>query len=72
MDISLTLDKMTTEEKLRVMEALWVDLTSSEEEFSSPAWHADVLKVREERKNSGQEQYEDWEEAKKDLRKRLL
>ena len=72
MDISLPLDKMTTEEKLRVMEALWVDLTRSEEEFSSPAWHADVLKVREERKNSGQEQYEDWEEAKKDLRKRLL
>jgi len=72
MEISLPLNDMTTEEKLRVMEALWVDLTQSEEGFSSPAWHEDVLKVREERIKSGQEQYEDWEKAKKDLRDRLL
>ena len=72
MEISLPLNDMTTEEKLRVMEALWVDLTQSEEEFPSPAWHKDVLKVREERIKSGQEQYKDWEKAKKDLRDRLL
>ncbi len=72
MEITLPLDQMTIEEKLRVMETLWIDLTRREEEFSSPAWHKDVLRLREERIKSGQEDYEDWETAKKQLRDRLL
>ena len=63
---------MTKEEKLRVMEALWIDLTKSQEEFSSPAWHEDVLKARDERIKSGIEEYKDWEIAKKELRDRHL
>ena len=72
MQTALPLDKMTKEEKLRVMEALWVDLTKSQEEFSSPSWHEDVLKAREERIKSGKEEYKDWEMAKKELRDRHL
>ena len=72
MQTSLALDKMTKEEKLRVMEALWIDLTKSQEEFSSPGWHEDVLKAREERIKSGIEEYKDWEIAKKELRDRHL
>jgi hypothetical protein len=72
MQISLPLNEMTKEEKLRVMETLWTDLTKSEEEFISPGWHEDVLKAREERIKSGREGYKDWEVAKKELRNRLL
>jgi hypothetical protein len=52
MDITLPLDQMTVEEKLRAMEALWADLTRRPEEFESPAWHETVLKEREERVTS--------------------
>lgn len=72
MQITLPLEEMTKEEKLRVMEELWVDLTKPEEEFSSPTWHKYVLRARKERLESGQEEYKDWEIAKKELRDRLL
>ena len=72
MQTTLALDKMTKEEKLRIMEALWIDLTKSQEEFSSPGWHEDVLIAREERIKSGIEEYKDWEIAKKELRDRHL
>lgn len=69
MTISLT--EMTKQEKLRMMEALWIDLTRHEEEFLSPNWHEDVLKAREERLAAGQEQYLDWAAAKKELQRRF-
>ncbi len=72
MEITLPLDQMSIEEKLRVMEMLWNDLTRQETEFSSPAWHEEVLKKREERIKAGHENFVDWETAKKHLRERLL
>ena len=71
MDITLPLDQMTTAEKLRAMEALWADLSRHESAFESPAWHEEVLKEREERVRSGEEQFVDWETATKKLRDRL-
>jgi hypothetical protein len=62
---------MTTAEKLRVMEELWADLSRSEQEFESPAWHETVLREREERLRNGEEIPIDWEIAKKELRDRL-
>ena len=66
----LQLDQMTTAEKLRAMEALWADLTLQADNFESPAWHADVLREREQRVAEGNETYVDWEEAKRQLRER--
>ena len=71
MSITLPLEQMTTAEKLRVMEDIWADLTRSEQEFESPAWHESVLREREERVRSGDETPVDWEMAKKELRDRL-
>lgn len=68
MDIASPLDQMTTDEKLRAMEALWVDLSRHEEEIESPKWHQEVLLERQERLRSGHESSVDWEEAKKELR----
>ncbi len=72
METSLPLERMTVAEKLRVMEELWADLSRNADAFESPAWHADVLREREQRVQEGKESYVDWEKAKKELRDRLL
>jgi len=64
----LPVGKMTREEKLRVMEELWADLSRDEAQFESPAWHGEVLRQREEAVKSGKETFIDWEVAKKQIR----
>lgn len=71
MPIELEIEKMTLEEKLRAMEALWADLSRNEQNIPSPQWHEQVLKAREERVNSGEEKFVSWEDAKRELRDRL-
>jgi hypothetical protein len=66
--MTIDLEQMTTEEKLRAMEMLWDDLCRSAPDFSSPSWHEDVLKEREQRIKDGKEKFVDWDKAKKDLR----
>jgi hypothetical protein len=39
MENILPLDKMTTEDKLAVMEQLWEDLCRNPESVPSPSWH---------------------------------
>ncbi len=57
-------------DKLRVMEALWKDLSSDEEKYDSPVWHASALDETEKRMNAGIEKVVDWDTAKKNLRKK--
>jgi len=71
MDITLPLDKMTTEDKIRTMETLWDDLCHNASDFQSPAWHEEVLKEREKRIEEGKEQFTDWDKAKKEIRESL-
>ena len=71
MDAVLPLDQMTTEEKLRAMEALWADLAAKADNFESPAWHGDVLRARDQRILEGKEPSLDWTDAKRQLRDRL-
>jgi hypothetical protein len=68
----LPLDKMTVEEKLHAMEALWADLSRHADAFASPAWHGDVLRERDRRMADGNEPSADWDDAKHRLRERLL
>ena len=60
--------KLPRSEKLKLMEALWEELSRPETEFESPAWHASELKETEQRLAEGKEQVLDWEAAKKKLR----
>jgi hypothetical protein len=69
--IELEIDKMTLEEKLRAMEALWADLSRKEQDIQSPPWHEQLLKERDARVKSGQEKFGSWEDAKRELRDRL-
>jgi hypothetical protein len=55
-------------EKLKLMEALWEELSRPDHEFESPAWHAKELAATESRLAEGQEQVLDWEQAKLALR----
>jgi hypothetical protein len=71
MPFKLDIEKMTLEEKLRAMEALWTDLSRNEANIQSPSWHKEVLKEREDEVKSGQSKFESWEDAKRELRDRL-
>jgi putative addiction module component (TIGR02574 family) len=66
----LPLEKMTREEKLRIMEELWADLSRNDSQVESPAWHEDVLRQRAEAVKSGKETFIDWEDVKKQLREK--
>ena len=65
--MTFNLKEMTTEEKLRAMEMLWDDICRNVPDFSSPAWHENILKERETKLREGKDKFVDWDEAKKDI-----
>jgi len=71
MATTIDLHEMTTPDKLRLMEALWQDLSTNESEVASPEWHGDVLAERDRLIASGEESFIDWEIAKRQLREEL-
>jgi len=68
---SIPLEKMSVEEKLQVMESLWDDLCSKAGAMSSPVWHEDVLAERDAMQKRGDDEFEDWESAKRNIRTRV-
>ncbi len=71
MTIILPLEKMSTEEKIRTMESIWEDLCKKADSLSSPLWHKDILHEREERIKNGDDEFIDWEKAKKQIRDKI-
>jgi hypothetical protein len=67
---TIDMQRMSREEKLKVMHALWEDLAGDEGALESPAWHGEVVRETEERVRSGIEQVLDWDAAKAELRRR--
>lgn len=72
MSTSIPLQDMTIEEKLQAMESLWDDLCARAAQMPPPAWHGEVLAEREAALERGEEQFEDWETAKRKLDKDIL
>jgi len=66
----MAIDRLSRPEKLRVMEAIWVDLSRDDVLTESPARHKDELAETARRVKSGEETVIDWEQAKRNLRKR--
>ena len=62
------IDKMSTAERVQAMEYLW-SVLSSYYDSEVPEWHATVLAERE---NATEDEFEDWEVAKKELRSEVL
>jgi hypothetical protein len=56
------------QEKLKLMEMLWADLSRDDADLESPAWHADALRETAEHRAHGGETVLDWEQAKEKLR----
>ena len=71
MAATVDLQQMTIPDKLRLMEALWKDLSRGDANITSPEWHGDVLAERDRLIESGEESFLDWEVAKKKLRDEL-
>ena len=65
----LPLDRMTVEEKIQALEALWDDLCRRAGEVESPQWHEKVLDERHAAYKRGEEVSEDWDTAKRKIRR---
>jgi hypothetical protein len=61
--------ELPKEEKLRMMELLWADLTSSPDEVDSPSWHKTELEATASRVANGEEVPVDFTDAKMILRR---
>jgi len=70
MPVVLPLQKMSRDEKLRAMEALWADLSKNDDRFESPPWHAEALRESERVVKNGKAKFSDWEIAKKRIRRK--
>ena len=63
--------KLSTEEKLLAMEALWSSLHQTFEDTPPPDWHREVLQQRMQQIEAGAAVYQDWNRAKIELRGRM-
>ena len=63
--------RLPRNEKLRLMEALWEELSRPESQYESPAWHATELAKTERHLAQGKQKVMDWEAAKKELATRF-
>lgn len=68
---ALPLDTMSVEEKIQAMESLWDDLCNRAGGVVSPAWHEDVLAERDAAHKRGEDEFEDWDEAKRNIRNKI-
>ncbi len=68
---TLSLDEMSVEEKIQAMESLWDDLCRKAGGVSSPNWHEEVLAERDAMHQPGDDEFEDWDTAKRNIRTKL-
>ena len=67
MPITLPLQKLSVEEKIRAMESIWDDLCMTAGSALTPDWHGDVLAGRKAALLAGDDESIDWETAKKKI-----
>lgn len=60
--------KLPRSEKLKLMEALWEELSRDDQFVESPAWQAVELVQTEQHLKEGKEEILEWDAAKKTLR----
>lgn len=68
---ALPLSRLSFARKLDLMETLWADLVKDEKKLASPTWHGAVLKEREEAYAAGKLTVTDWEQAKKQIKRKV-
>jgi hypothetical protein len=70
MSDTLQIDRMTLEDKLRAMEALWDDLCRQPDAVAVPQWQKDLLDARQRLIEEGKARFSDWETARKRIDER--
>jgi hypothetical protein len=65
----LPLDNMTVAEKMQLLEFVWSDLCRKSGDVRSPEWHAEILRQRQQKIDSGEMQVSSWSDAKERLLK---
>lgn len=63
------IEQLSISEKLKALEMLWESISSQPKVVSSPDWHGDVLKARENKINSEKVEYFTLEELRENLNK---
>jgi len=63
------LKEMSLEEKLRLMELIWQDISADEEQILVPESHKAELEKRAQMVQEGKSKFIDWEQAKKEIKK---
>ena len=58
------ISKMSLQERLQTMEALWDSLTHESIEIKSPEWHEDILLERKEKIKNGKASFISLDELK--------
>ncbi|MGI5868168.1 MAG: addiction module protein [Kiritimatiellia bacterium] len=71
MQLAIPLQKMSVTEKLQMIEEIWADLVRNPADVPAPAWHGDVLRVREQRVADGTARFLEVEEAKRAVREQI-
>lgn len=67
----ISIDNLTTVEKLMLMERLWADLSQHPEDVPSPEWHRQIIAERMSAVQDGSAEFVDFDAAKRYLRDRL-
>ena len=62
--------KVPTKDELKGIEPKWVAIASNEASFASPKWHEEELRRTERDFAAGKVEVLDWEDVKKELRRR--
>lgn len=65
------LEKISVEEKLHAMELLLDDLCSKAGDIPPTAWHEELLALRQSMQERGEDQFEDSDAAKRNIRKKV-
>jgi hypothetical protein len=68
--VTLPIGRMSREDKLRAMEALWADLSRDEAETDSPGWHGVTLRETEQLVRDGKAKFSDWQSARRRVRRK--
>jgi len=68
MSAQVEVKQLSKPEKLRLIEALWADLSSDDSDVGSPLWHQDALREAARLHAEGKAIFSDWSAAKERIR----
>jgi hypothetical protein len=67
MSNTIEIRHLSREEKLRVIEVIWEDLSREDEQVESPDWHHEAFQETDQRLRSGKENIMGWHNAKREI-----